>query len=61
MPDATLASVYLLLLCIKLILFSLPVLDEDLLTLKWGEFLPKQWQIVTQKVGKVLPHFLLPF
>ena len=36
----------------KLIFFNLPLHDEDLLTQKWGEFLPKQWQNVTQKVGK---------
>ena len=61
MPDATLASVYLLRACFKLIFLRLPLYDEDLMTQKWGEFLPKEWQIVTQKVGKVLPHFLLPF
>jgi hypothetical protein len=42
-------------------LFSQPLHDEDLLTQQRGEILPKQWQNVTQKVGKVLSHFLLRF
>jgi len=45
----------------KLIFLRLPLRDENLLAQKWGEFLPKEWQNVTQKVGKVVSHFLLRF
>jgi hypothetical protein len=45
----------------KLNFLRLPLHDENLLTQKWGEFLPKEWQNVTQKVGTVVSHFWLRF
>ena len=42
-------------------LLSLPLHGEDLLTQQRSEFLPKEWQNMTQKVGKVVSHFLLRF
>jgi hypothetical protein len=59
MPERSVTLMYAPLAAPEAHLFRLLVHDEDFLTQQWGEILLKQWQNVTQKVGKVVSHFLL--